>query len=92
MRAFSPLSLQKCSYNPDSGHFSPVLNFLGCFSLVAFALGAVLVFREAVLALATTTFLATLGLATAFTAFLALAGFAALDLGAAFLKGFFSGI
>jgi hypothetical protein len=21
---FFPLSLQKCSYNPDSGHFSPV--------------------------------------------------------------------
>jgi hypothetical protein len=25
MRAFSALSLQKCSYNPDAGHFSPVL-------------------------------------------------------------------
>ena len=26
IRAFSPLLLQKCSYKPDSGHFSPVRN------------------------------------------------------------------
>lgn len=25
MRALSPFSLQKWSYSPDSGHFSPVL-------------------------------------------------------------------
>ncbi len=33
IRDFSPLFLQKCSYKPDSGHFSPVLqNFLLVFS------------------------------------------------------------
>ena len=32
IRAFSPLLLQKCSYKPDSGHFSPVRNnFLATF-------------------------------------------------------------
>jgi len=93
MRAFSPLSLQKCSYKPDSGHFSPVLkNFVPLFSFAALALGAVLVLDAAVLGLAATAFLATLRLGAALTAFLGLAVFAALVLGATFLTGFFSGI
>jgi hypothetical protein len=40
IRDFSPLLLQKCSYNPDSGHFSPVLwNFLLGFLITAFFSG-----------------------------------------------------